>query len=235
MTPFCFNIIISNPADLAKLQKKGLKLDPPDTSTPEERLSKLFESRKKSALGVIDSIPNLPDVPIPIIGFLYDEIRMCALFGLNGAAISLSAVLVEYVLKQAIVRKKYANDYNADEWNRIEEIEFQQAINEARKLGLLNDDSKKQFIDFKNEVRNPYLHYNIKKITKGVKVDKVGKLDIETQKVEEVELDTENDPILWPYAKRFVDKERLKSVLDFACYAVGLLLACDKNGVRSIF
>ena len=70
------NIIISNPDDLAKLQKKGLKLDPPDSSTPEERLGKLFESRKKSSLEVIDSIPNLPDVPIPTVGFLYDEIRM---------------------------------------------------------------------------------------------------------------------------------------------------------------
>jgi len=221
-------VIITNPEDLSGLQKDGLKLDPAVSITPQEHVEKLFEAKKKLALDVLNKIPMLPNVPIPTIGLLWKEIVECVLFGNNGAAISLSAVLVEYALKEAIIKNKQSNGYNAEEWNRIEKIEFGTAIEEAKKLNILSDDNTvRKFQDFKNRIRNPYLHYNIKKITKGVRANKVKKLDIQTQKVEEVQLDTENDPILWPYAKKFVDKNGLEEVLNFACYAVGLLL--NKN------
>ena len=221
-------VIITNPEDLSGLQKDGLKLDPAVSITPQEHVEKLFEAKKKLALDVLNKIPMLPNVPIPTIGLLWKEIVECVLFGNNGAAISLSAVLVEYALKEAIIKNKHSNGYNAEEWNRIEKIEFGTAIEEAKKLNILSDDNTvRKFQDFKNRIRNPYLHYNIKKITKSVRANKVKKLDIQTQKVEEVQLDTENDPILWPYAKKFVDKNGLEEVLNFACYAVGLLL--NKN------
>ncbi len=221
-------VIITNPEDLLGLQKDGLKLDPVVSITPQEHVEKLFEAKKKLALDILNKIPTLPNVPIPTIGLLWKEIVGCVLFGNNGAAISLSAVLVEYALKEAIIKNKHSNGYNAEEWNRIEKIEFGTAIEEAKELNILSDDNTvRKFQDFKNQIRNPYLHYNIKKITKGVRANKVKKLDIKTQKVEEVQLDTENNPILWPYAKKFVDKNGLEEVLNFACYAVGLLL--NKN------
>lgn len=221
-------VIITNPDTLSELQKDGLRLDQPSLITSQELINKLFEVKKKSALDVLNTIPAIPNVPNPVIGFLWKEITECVLFGNNGAAISLSAVLVEYVLKEAIFKNKHGKKYNAEEWNRIEKIEFGTAIDESSKVGILsNKVTTKKFLDFKNNIRNPYLHYNIKKITKGVCLDKVKKLDIKTQKVEEVQLDTENDPILWPYAKKFVDKNRLKEVLNFTCYAVDLLL--NKN------
>lgn len=221
-------VIISNPEDLLRLQKDGLKLDSPASVTPQEYIEKLFESKKKLAMDALNAIPTFPDVPIPTIGLLWMEIIRCVLFGNNGAAISLSAILVEYALKEAIIKNKYSNEYNAEGWNRIEKIEFGAAIKEAKELNIFSDDDTvRKFQNFKNQIRNPYLHYNIKKLTKGVRVSKVKKLDIKTQKIEEVQLDTENDPILWPYAKKFVDKNKLKEVLSFACYAVDLLL--NKN------
>ena len=221
-------VIITNPEDLLGLQKDGLKLDPVVSITPQEHVEKLFEAKKKLALDILNKIPTLPNVPIPTIGLLWKEIVGCVLFGNNGAAISLSAVLVEYALKEAIIKNKQSNGYNAEEWNRIEKIEFGTAIEEAKELNILSDDNTvRKFQDFKNQIRNPYLHYNIKKITKGVRANKVKKLDIKTQKVEEVQLDTENNPILWPYAKKFVDKNGLEEVLNFACCAVDLLL--NKN------
>lgn len=222
------NAIIVNPNTLSKLQKDGLKLDQPNLITPQEFVNNLFEVKKKLALDALDRITTIPNIPNPVIGLLWKEITECVLFGNNGAAISLSAVLVEYTLKEAIIKNKYSNEYNAEEWDKIEEIDFGVAINHAMKAGILSDEStKKKFLDFKNDVRNPYLHYNIKKITKGVGLDKVKKIDINTQKIEEVQLNTESDPILWSSAKKFVDKEKLKKVLDFTCYAVDLLL--NKN------
>lgn len=218
-------VIISNPEDISGLQKDGLKLDPPVSITPQEHIEKLFEVKKKLALDMLDKIPTLPNISMPTVGLLWKEIAECVLFGNNGAAISLCSILVEYALKEAIFKNKHGNKYDTEEWNRIEKIYFGAAIEEARELNIFSDDDTvNKFRDFKNQIRNPYLHYNIKKITKGVRANKVKKLDIKTQKVEEVQLDTENDPILWPYAKKFVDKKRLKEVLDFACYAVDLLL-----------
>lgn len=225
-------LIILNPENFSELQKDGLKLDLPASITPQECIEKLFEAKKKLALNVFNTIPALPNVPIPTVGLLWKEITECVLFGNNGAAISLSSILVEYALKQAIIRKKKDNKYEATEWDRIEKIELGQAIKEAEQLGILDDTTKKKFQDFKDQIRNPYLHYNIKKLTKGVCANKVKKLNIKTQEVEDVQLDAEKDPILWPYAKKFVDNKRIKSVLDFACYAIDLLLN-DKNFIVS--
>lgn len=222
-------VIIVNPDTLAGLQKDGLKLDQPTTITSQELVNKLFEIKKKSALDVLNIIPALPNIPIPTIGFLWEEITECVLFENNGAAISLSSILVEYALKQAIIRKKHGNQYEVTEWDRIEKIEFGLAIKEAEQLSILDITAKKRFQDFKDQIRNPYLHYNIKKLTRGVGANKVKKLNVKTQEVEDVHLDTENDPILLPYAKKFIDKNRLKEVLDFTCYAIDLLLNNKKE------
>ena len=217
------NLIISNPEDLSRLQQNGLELDNPVPLTQEEYIDKLFEAKKCAALESIKAIPSFPDVRIPMIGLLYKEIIECVLFGLSGAAITLSAVLVEIALKLAIVKARYGNEYKCDEWDRIERIELGPVIKEAKQLGILNDSTEKQFLDFKNQIRNPYLHYNIKALTKGVRAEKVKKLNLKTQEIEEVQLQSEADPILWPYAKKFVDNKRLNKVLGFACYAVKLL------------
>lgn len=216
--------IILNPKTLLKLQKSGLKLDQQALITHQEQIEKLFEAKRKMAMDILKIIPTFPNAQIPVIGFLWNEIVECVLFGNNGAAISLSAILVEYALKEAIVKKKYSDKYNAKEWDRVEKIEFDSAIKEAKELDILSGDNIVEFQNFKNQIRNPYLHYNIKKITRGVYLDKAKKVNMETREVEDVQLNTENDPILWPHAKKFVDKNNLKEVLNFTCYAIDLLL-----------
>src|SRR3989344_5736315 len=164
----------------------------------------------------MSKFPVTPSIAIPTIGFLYDEIRECILFSQFGAAISLSSILVEFSLKHAIVRKARGNTYDKVEWDRIENMELGPAITETKGLSIINDKQEDALKSFKNTVRNPYLHYNIKKITKKVAANKVKKIDVNTQKVEELDIPAENNPVLWGFAKKFVDRETAFDIFMFA-------------------
>ena len=128
----------------------------------------MFDERRKTSTALIQKFPSAPQIAIPTVGFLYDEIRECILFSQFGAAISLSAVLVEFSLKHAIVRKTRGNTYDKDEWDRIENMELGPTIAEAKSLEVINGKQEEALKSFKNTVRNPYLHYNIKRITKNI-------------------------------------------------------------------
>lgn len=208
--------IISKPETIEQLQKQGVKFDKPAHKTETEILDELFSQRRQTATSIISKFPNAPKIAIPTIGFLYDEIREAIIFGLNGAAISLSAVLVEFSLKHAIVKKTRGDTYDKVEWDRIENMELGPTITEAKTLGIIDETQQEALISFKNTVRNPYLHYNIKKITKKVAANKVKKININTQKVEELDIPVEENPVLWGFAKKFVDRETVFDVFTFA-------------------
>lgn len=208
--------IISKPETIKELQRQGVKFDEPKKLTPEQAVDNIFAERRAIALANISKLVSPPNIAIPTIGFLYDEIRECILFGLYGAAISLSAVLVEFSLKHAIVRKKFGDTYKESEWDRIESMELNPTIKEAKQQGVIDEETEKKLISFKDSIRNPYLHYNIKKITKNVAARKVKRFDIKTREVKEVDLDAKNNPIVWSFAKRFVDKEMVFKVFGFA-------------------
>lgn len=208
--------MISKSETIEQLQKQGVKFDEPKQVTMDEMVENLFSQRKIIALTNMAKFVTPPNIAIPTIGLLYDEIRECILFGLYGAAISLSAVLVEFSLKHAIVRKKCGDKYDQKEWDRLENMELGPTIQEGKKLGIVNKKMEQGLISFKNTVRNPYLHYNIKKITENVAARKVKRLDIKTQKVKEVDLDAKDNPIVWGLAKKFVDRELVFKVFGFA-------------------
>lgn len=208
--------IISSPNTISDLQKRGVKFEERPKKTEDQFLDELFTQRRKASIALLRKFPDTPQIAIPTIGFLYDEIRESILFGLFGAAISLSAVLVEFSLKHAIVRKNRGAVYDKAEWDRIENIELGPTIVEARSLGIIDDRQEKAIKSFKNTVRNPYLHYNIKKITKRVAANKVKKIDVNTQKVEELDIPAEENPIVWGFAKKFVDRETVFDVFTFA-------------------
>lgn len=214
--------IISNPKTINDLQKKGVKFDPPKFKTEDEVLDALFAKRRKEANTVLSKLPSTPQIAIPTIGFLYDEIRECIIFGINGGAISLSAILVEFAIKNALVRK-ISGGYNKKEWERLENMELGPTIQEAKKLELIDEEMKEKLVSFKNTIRNPYLHYNIKKLIKNVMAGKVKKVNFETRQVEELDLPAEDNPVVWGFAKRFVDRERVFDVFGFADYVVKYL------------
>ncbi len=210
--------IIASPDTIREAIKQGVKFDKPTKKSTEELISDLFESRKKQALKlkIYTKFPDIPEIATPTISSLYDEIRECILLGLNGAAISLSAILIEFALKYAIVKFNKGKAYDKKEWDRIENIELGEAIIEAKKLGILNDVWVELLDDFKDKLRNPYLHYNIKKITENVVAGKTKRFDIKTQKTTEEDILAKDNPVVWALAKKFVDREYVLNAFGFA-------------------
>jgi hypothetical protein len=210
--------IVSNTGTIEKMAKAGIKIDQKLQVSNAEYIESLFETRKAKALETIKKFPPPPKIALPPITSLYDEIRECILFGLNGAAISLSAILVEFSLKHAIVdRTKGVETYDKDEWDRLENKELGPVIKEVEQLDLLDTDSIAQLRRFKNEVRNMYLHYNIKKITTGAVMEQAVRYDMESGKiVTEYNLKAEDHPFLWQMSKQKVDEQSVMNIFLFA-------------------
>jgi hypothetical protein len=95
-------------------------------------------------------------------------------------------------------------------------MELGPTIAEARKLEIIDVQQEEAIKSFKNTVRNPNLHYNIKKIIKRVAAKKVKKIDVNAQEVQELDISAEDNPLLWGFAEKFVDRETVFDVFIFA-------------------
>ncbi len=221
--------IVSGPGAIEELEKRGVVFDKQQLKTTEHFIDELFAKRREKALAIIKEFPAPPQLAIPTINSLYDEIRECILFGLNGAAITLSAILVEFALKHAIVNhtKKGSDIRYKNEWDRLEGKELGPVIKEVAELKIIGEEERKNLDRFRKETRNLYLHYNIKKITAGVVMKNAKRVDIATATVEKQDLTTEDNPIIWQSAKKFVDKESVLDVFTFADSVVKYLF-CKK-------
>lgn len=219
--------IMVNPNDLEQLEKQGVPLE----VIPAPTIDKLFEKRKENAFLKAKELPPLPEGLPPSIQALYQEIRECIFFGLNGAAITMSSILIEFVLKHATFIKEAGSYKKADskKWDEFEEMELSPAINRAKKIGLLDSGMTKRLHSFRATIRNPYNHYNIKKITQNVVAEKVKRLDIKTGEVKEIDIAAKDSPMIQAQAKPIVDEYYVLAVFCFADEVVKYLLPQIKN------
>src|SRR5713101_5852954 len=90
---------ILSPTTEERLGQRGINIRKPPKLTLEESIDTIYaEARKQRALATAKSLPQSPGIPVPSIQSLYDEIREAIILGLNGAAITLSGILVEHAL-----------------------------------------------------------------------------------------------------------------------------------------
>lgn len=209
---------IGSTSTLKELIAKGLRIDRHTPETNEEYLDRVFGERQTAALKVIEELPEVPNIALPPITSLYNEIRECVLFGLNGAGITLSAVLVEFAIKHAIVDKNSDSKvHDGAEWDRIEKLELGAVIGEAKKLELFEPADIEQLVIFKNTVRNPYLHYNIKKIIGDATMPQAKAYNIKTNKIETFyDLEAKDHPFLWQMSKERMDEASVMNCVRFA-------------------
>ena len=168
----------------------------------------------------------LPQGLPPAIKSLYQEIRECIFFGLNGAAITMSAILIEFVLKHTTFIKE-AGSYekaNPQDWDEFENMELSPAINRAAKAGLLDTKMEKRLHSFRETIRNPYSHFNIKKITYGIVAEKVKRVDTTTGEITEVDMAAKDNPIIQAQVKPWMDEHYVLLVFAFADEVVKYLL-----------
>jgi len=216
--------IIASPATIEKLRNQGLPLESAPAPTLEER----FQARKASAKDVVQFLPELPPVELlsPAIKSLYEEIIDCILFGLNGAAITLSGNLIEFTLKHVTFVKEaggYQN-YDPDKWDQFEKIDFSNAIGRAKRAGLLDSKMRKRLHEFREDIRNPYSHYNIRKITRNVIAGHVKVFNLETGEYDEQDIPAEQNPTIQAVAKPLIDKRNVLFVFQFADEVVKYVL-----------
>ena len=206
--------IIVNPETFEELKHLGIPFDVIPAPTIEE----LFEKRKQNAILRVKQLPDLPQGLPPLIQALYQEIRESIFFGLNGVAITMSSILIEFVLKHATFIKESGGYQNADpeKWDEFESMEFGTAINRAKRAGLLDSKMARRLHSFRETIRNPYNHYNIKKITENVVAKKVKQVDTETGEIKEIDIEAKNSPMVQAQAKPFMDEHLVMAVLHFA-------------------
>lgn len=215
--------IIINPETLEELKRSGVPFDP----IPPPTIDQLFEQRKQNAFLKLRQLPSLPQELPPAVQALYQEIRECIFFGLNGAAITIASILIEFVLKHTTFVKEAGGYQNTDpqKWDQFESMEFAPAINRAKRAGLINAKMAKRLHSFRETIRNPYNHYNIKKITEHVVAQKVKQVDVKTGEVQEVDLPAKDYPIIQAQAKPIVDEHHVMDVFYFADEVVKYLFA----------
>ena len=226
--------IIVNPETLEDLKLQSIPFD----TIPSPTIEELFDRRKEIALLKAQYLPALPYGLPPQIQALYQEIRECIFFGLNGAAITLSSILIEYVLKYATFIKESGGYENADpqKWDEFEDMELATAINRAKKRGLLDSKMAKRLHSFRETIRNPYNHFNIKKITINVVAKKVKRLDVKTGEVEEIDIEAKDSPMIQAQAKPVLDEYHVLPAFHFADEIVKYLLPkINKDHVTSQF
>jgi hypothetical protein len=214
--------IIVNPETLKELKNQGIPFD----VVPSPTIDELFEKRRIKAKENACRLPTLPEGLPPSIQALYQEIRECIFFGLNGAAITMSSILIEYAIKYATHIKESGGHSGADpdKWGEFEKMELSPAINRAKRAGLLDSKMAKRLHSFRTTIRNPYNHFNIKKITINVVAQKVKQLNVNTGIVEEVDIEAENSPMIQTQAKPFMDEHHVLPVFHFADEVVKYLL-----------
>lgn len=219
--------IIMNQKDIEELKEQGLSFE----VIPPQTIDQLFEKRKENALFVINKLPSLPQNLPPDIKALYQEIRECIFFGLNGAAITMSSILIEYVLKHTIYIKESGGYVNADpeKWDEFEKMELSPAIYRAQKIGLLDNKMFERLHSFRESIRNPYNHYNIKKITQNVVMKNVIQLNIKTGMVQKNDIAAKDSPRIQAQAKPFVDEHFVLDVFRFADEIVKYLMSQIMN------
>jgi hypothetical protein len=215
--------IIVNPKTLEELRRSGVPLD----TIPAPTVEQLFDERKRIALMKIGQLPSLPQGLPPAIQALYQEIRECIFFGLNGAAITMSAILIEFVLKHTAFIKE-AGSYekaNPQDWDQFENMELGPAISRAKRAGVLDAKMAKRLHSFRETIRNPYSHFNIKKITYDVVAGKVKRVDTTTGAISEVDMAAKDHPMIQAQVKPWMDEHNVLAVFAFADEVVKYLLS----------
>jgi hypothetical protein len=208
-------VVVASPAAIQKAVEKGEPITEPPRLSAEDAITKLFDERRQHALSLVSSFLPCPVSDTAIL-YLYDQIRLCILFNLDGAAITFCGMLVEYALKYATYRKENpgAASFDSSAWDQFENIPLGPAITRARKAGLIDEAREKFLHSFREDLRNRYSHFNIQKITKDVSFPATEK-NIETGEEKIVEL-TASTPTLQIIVKNRLDEDNIMKVFKFA-------------------
>ena len=209
--------VVMSPEAIKRAVEKGMATATvkPDIS-PEDAINNLFEVRRNRAKENASKILPYPDCDEEIL-HLYDQIGLCILFDMHGAAIMFCGILVEYALKRAtfISETRDNVEFDLEKWKKFEKIRLKKATDRAKKSGLIDQEQAKNIERFADEVRNPYAHFNLQKITEEMVYSNAVEMNIETGQTKVVDILASCSPVYMRFAKEGVDKESVDSVFSY--------------------
>lgn len=207
--------IVANPETIKKLKAKGLPFQS-KFITYKEYLDKLFEDKRKLADELIGNFPPISDkVAHSAVRALYEQVRECYALGIFGATITLAGVLLELSLKHRLYKERALHN-SKYQWEEIEKFNFTNTVSGLKKAGILSNEERDVLNNFNLEVRNPYVHYNIKKLVKDVMIRELPVVKTETGEKEILQnVKLVERPYLWFSGKKFLDESQVNNVLNF--------------------
>lgn len=221
-------LVIASQETIEELRRKGEQIEEIPSIPLNEALDKLFALRRQNASSdIVLKLPACPSAEAPVL-YLYDEIRQCILFGLNGTAITLSGILVEFMLKYATFRNEQGGkvEFDSEAWKGFEDkLTMRPAIDRAKRNGLISDSQAADLHRFVDSIRNTYAHFNIQRLTSGAVFRKVRVRSIRTGEEELKDIPATQSPAFQILAKARIDSENVLKIFEFADSVVRHLTA----------
>ena len=212
---FGATMIVTSPETSNRMQEDGLPIQ--SNFIPfDEYLVTLFQEKRKQADEKIKNLPLLKkDLGDAVATALYNEFRECFVLGVNGAAITLAILLMEYAMKRRIFIDRFSKDPSVS-WEEIEKFSFHRSVDEIK--NLITPNEYDSLITFNTEVRNNYIHYKIQTLIKeaDMVISKLPTLNTNTGETKILEnVDVNTMPHLWFSAKRKLDQDTVVGISKF--------------------
>lgn len=207
--------IVATPDTVERLRQKGLPIESRFISY-EEYVETLYAERKKNAVELLRKLPKIDDsIADGVVTNIVEDIRANLAFGVFSSSISSSIFLLEYAMRARIFTEKLKSDAQF-KWSELEKLTMHPLVKELFRLKVITREQEATLLDFKKTIRNPYLHANFLKLSEGIVVKKLPRVDIRTKEVVEMkDVDASENRFLWWAAKRFFDKFWVHRVIDF--------------------
>ena len=223
---FGASVIITSQETSDKLKGDGLPIQ--SKFIPfDEYLVTLFQEKREQAESKIRELPlfdeNIGDA---VASSLYNEFRECFVLSVNGAAITLAIILLEYAMKKRIYRER-KEVCARTEWKKIEKFSFLKSIEALKNVDVFDDKKKLVFTNFNTEVRNNYMHYKVLQLIKDADmfISELPALNIHTGEVViHKNVDVKEMPHLWFSAKKKFDNDAVINISEFCIKWTNILL-----------
>ena len=218
------DLFLASPDTIQHLQEKGLPIKSV-TQTYSEYLDELFKKRRAQADEIINDLPLIDEsIANATVQSLYEEFKESFLMGINGAAIVLAILLLDLSAKYRLYEERLKKNPKAS-WTPIEEMLLGEVIRELRVHEAITETEETALLSFNSKIRNNYLHYNIKKLVKGIIAEELRGVNVKTgEEIIERNVKAESRPHLWFFAKKVLDKKTIVERTNFCIKWVNKLL-----------
>ncbi len=223
------DVMIASPDTIANLQGRMSGFSS-KFETYQEYLDKLFAEKRAASYDLLNQLPDLdPIIANPTASALYEEVRQCAVMGIPGATITQAVILLEHAARHRLWEMRLESDPHA-RWEDVELLNLGDCVKELKKKGVINKSESKRLVDFNENVRNPYLHYNIKRLLtiEGVTITELPSINVKTGETTILkDVSVPDMPQLCFSAKRVMDKVAWRIKAEFVMHWVNTFLCHD--------